>query len=65
MLCMQASAKGLVKELQQRNLARSKRMLCPVPLVTGGLTEPSAVPNFLAALQVPIYQHDMLKCLSL
>lgn len=28
------------------------RVLCPVPLVTGGLVEPPVVPKFLQALEV-------------
>ena len=50
--CMQASTQGLVRELQSRGEAQGARVLCPVPLVTGGLTEPRVVPRFLASLQV-------------
>lgn len=49
---MQASTQGLVKELQSRGEVQGSRILCPVPLVTGGLTEPQVVPRFLASLQV-------------
>ena len=49
---VQASTQGLVKELQSRGEAEGSRILCPVPLVTGGLTEPQVVPRFLASLQV-------------
>ena len=50
--CVQASTQGLVRELQSRGEAEGARVLCPVPLVTGGLTEPQVVPRFLASLQV-------------
>ena len=56
--CAQASTQGLVEELQSRGEAAGARVLCPVPLVTGGLTEPQVVPRFLASLQVrttPMY----------
>lgn len=49
---MQASTQGLVRELQQQGRAQGARVLCPVPLVTGGLAEPPVVPTFLKALQV-------------
>ncbi len=49
---LQASTQGLVKELQQQGKAQGARVLCPVPLVTGGLVEPPVVPRFLKALQV-------------
>ncbi|KAK9830107.1 hypothetical protein WJX72_009827 [[Myrmecia] bisecta] len=46
-----ASTQGLVDELVARNEAAGARVLCPVPLVAGGLMEPPVVPQFLAALQ--------------
>ena len=48
----QASTQGLVRELQQQGRAEGARVLCPVPLVTGGLVEPPVVPKFLQALEV-------------
>ena len=53
--CVQASTQGLVRELQSRGEAEGARVLCPVPLVTGGLTEPRVVPRFLASLQVGLH----------
>ncbi|GLC70787.1 hypothetical protein PLESTF_001033200 [Pleodorina starrii] len=47
----EASTLGLVRELAARGEARGARVLCPVPLVTGGLVEPPVVPRFLQALQ--------------
>lgn len=38
--------------MQKMGLANGARVLCPVPLVTGGLHEPPVVPRFLDALQV-------------
>ena len=63
-ICMQASTQGLVRELKRHDLVKGQRVLCPVPLVTGGLTEPIVVPKFLAALQVPtsILQTTALPC---
>ena len=49
---LQASTQGLVRELQRQGRAEGARVLCPVPLVTGGLVEPPVVPRFLAALEV-------------
>ncbi len=49
---LQASTQGLVAELQRRGEAEGAAVLCPVPRVAGGLTEPPIVPRFLAALQV-------------
>lgn len=48
----QASTQGLVKELQEQGRAEGMRVLCPVPLVAGGLVEPPVVPKFLKALGV-------------
>ena len=53
--CVQASTQGLVRELQSRGEAEGATVLCPVPLVTGGLTEPRVVPRFLASLQVGLH----------
>ncbi|GFR48780.1 hypothetical protein Agub_g10728 [Astrephomene gubernaculifera] len=47
----EASTQGLVRELVQRGEAAGARVLCPVPLVAGGLVEPPVVPRFLQALQ--------------
>ncbi|KAG2453919.1 hypothetical protein HYH02_002122 [Chlamydomonas schloesseri] len=47
----EASTLGLVRELERRGEAAGARVLCPVPLVTGGLVEPPVVPRFLKALQ--------------
>ncbi|GLI68077.1 hypothetical protein VaNZ11_012408, partial [Volvox africanus] len=47
----EASTLGLVRELATRGEARGAKVLCPVPLVTGGLVEPPVVPRFLQALQ--------------
>lgn len=49
---LQASTQGLVRELQQQGRAEGARVLCPVPLVTGGLVEPPVLPKFLKALEV-------------
>lgn len=49
---LQASTQGLVRELQRQGRAEGARVLCPVPLVTGGLVEPPVVPKFLKALEV-------------
>eukprot|EP00884_Botryococcus_braunii_P012457 jgi/Botrbrau1/21211/Bobra.39_2s0012.1 len=46
-----ASTLGLVAAMESRGLAKGARVLCPVPLVTGGLHEPPIVPRFLEALQ--------------
>ena len=40
-----------MRELQQQGRAEGARVLCPVPLVTGGLVEPPVVPKFLKALE--------------
>ncbi|BDA45398.1 hypothetical protein COCOBI_07-1850 [Coccomyxa sp. Obi] len=47
----EASTQGLVAELQRRGEVEGAAVLCPVPCVAGGLTEPPIVPRFLAALQ--------------
>ncbi|KAL3147544.1 hypothetical protein ABBQ38_014597 [Trebouxia sp. C0009 RCD-2024] len=47
----EASTQGLVRELQRQGRAEGARVLCPVPLVTGGLLEPPVVPRFLKALE--------------
>lgn len=52
LVMLQASTQGLVCELQQQGRAQGARVLCPVPLVTGGLVEPPVVPRFLQALEV-------------
>ena len=54
---LQASTQGLVREMQKQGRAEGTRVLCPVPLVTGGLVEPPVVPRFLQALQV-MQQHS-------
>ena len=46
-----ASTSGLVSALNEKNLLKNRRILCPVPLVVRPLTEPEVVPNFLAALK--------------
>lgn len=51
-VCLQASTQGMVQELLRRGEAAGAKVLCPVPHVTGGLTEPQVVPRFLASLQV-------------
>ena len=55
LMSLQASTQGLVRELQKQGRADGARVLCPVPVVTGGLVEPPVVPNFLQALQVCIF----------
>ncbi|EFJ39071.1 hypothetical protein VOLCADRAFT_108778 [Volvox carteri f. nagariensis] len=47
----EASTLGLVRELVARGEAQGARVMCPVPLVTGGLVEPPVVPRFLRALE--------------
>ena len=47
----QASTLGLVKALVASGGAYGASILCPVPRVAGGLTEPSVVPRFLNALR--------------
>ncbi|PNH12852.1 hypothetical protein TSOC_000191 [Tetrabaena socialis] len=47
----EASTLGLVRELEARGEARGARVLCPVPVVSGGLVEPPVVPRFLQALE--------------
>lgn len=46
----QASTLGLVKALIASGEANGASILCPVPRVAGGLTEPAVVPRFLDAL---------------
>ncbi|KXZ55554.1 hypothetical protein GPECTOR_2g1103 [Gonium pectorale] len=46
----EASTQGLVREMVRLGEAQGARVLCPVPLVTGGLVEPPVVPRFLQAL---------------
>ena len=62
---VQASTQGLVRALQRRGEAQGARVLCPVPLVTGGLTEPQVIPRFLASLQVGPHTPDCLPETSL
>ncbi len=63
---VQASTQGLVAELQRRGEAEGARVLCPVPLVSGGLTEPPVVPRFLASLQVGLnlLRHTNKPCIA-
>ena len=53
-----------MKELQSRGEAAGAKVLCPVPHVTGGLTEPQVVPSFLASLQVCCTPSHPLKMMS-
>lgn len=48
---LEASTQGLVRELHKLGEAKGAHVLCPVPLVRGGLTEPPIIPKFLSALQ--------------
>lgn len=58
----QASTQGLVRELQRRGESQGAAVLCPVPHVTGGLTEPPVVPRFLASLEVCFASPTPLHC---
>eukprot|EP00798_Chlamydomonas_sp_ICE-L_P006553 gene6553-3205_t len=63
----EASTKGLVMQLVANGEAAGARVFCPVPHVTGGLTEPDVVPKFMQALadagaigqRVPAYATTM------
>lgn len=54
---MQASTLGLIKELHQQGYSQGSKVLCPVPFVTGGLSEPPVVPRFLEGLKVRVQEH--------
>jgi uroporphyrinogen-III synthase len=42
---------NLLSDVAPPSRRRETSILCPIPMVTGGLTEPPVVPNFLAALK--------------